>query len=227
MDKKVKIVYRVAFYLLGLLLLSAGSIFSINSGLGVSPVNALPYAVSVVSGVKLGTCVTAIFSLYIIVQVVLLRSEFKPVNLLQIVFSTLFGVFVNAVKSMLGSFCFPTYFGRLAMMCISIILVSLGLLFYLSADIVPMPMEGMTMTITKRLKRFSFHNVKIVIDSVSVLLACVITLAGLGGITGVREGTIIAAIVTGKVLALISKPLKPKLERICFVTIAPDTKSIK
>lgn len=33
---------------------------------------------------------------------------------------------------------------------------------------------------------------------------------------GVREGTVIAAVVTGKVFALVKKSLSPLVQRICF-----------
>ncbi len=212
-----KNIYRVAIYLLGLFILAAGSICAVNSNLGVSPVNSLPYALSLASGIELGTCVTAVFLAYILVQAALLRREAKPVQLaLQLVFSMIYGAFVNLMKALLGGFSIPGYPGRLMMTCVSILFVSLGLTFYLSADIVPMPMEGMTLVITKVLRRFKFHNVKIVVDSANVLIACIVSFAALGALAGIREGTVIAAVITGRVISMISKPLRPHLERLCF-----------
>lgn len=107
---------------------------------------------------------------------------------------------MNFAKYLVGSFSIPTYFGQLRMLCISMLLVPAGLSLYLSADIVPMPMEGMTQALTKKLARFPFHRVKIVVDSACVLLAIAVSLIGLGRLNGIREGTVIAALITGKVL---------------------------
>lgn len=43
-------IYRVLIYVLGLVFLAFSVAFAINSDLGISPVNSLPYAISLVSG---------------------------------------------------------------------------------------------------------------------------------------------------------------------------------
>ncbi|MDR2909373.1 MAG: DUF6198 family protein, partial [Oscillospiraceae bacterium] len=194
-----RMIFRLFFYLLGLLLLALGVAFSVNSGLGVSPTNSLPYAVSAVSGVTMGACVTLVFCCYILLQILLLRRRFKPVNLLQIVFSSLFGVFVDFAKGLLGSFTLPGYAGRLGMLAASIFIVAVGLVFYLSAELIPMPMEGLALAVhQKLLAKMQFHQVKIVVDSLSVLSALLVTLLGTGAVDGVREGTVISALLIGK-----------------------------
>ena len=86
---------RVVFYCIALFFMALGVAFSANSDLGISPVNSLPYVISDIVKMQPGTCVTIVFCSYILVQIILLRREFNPVNLFQIVFSTIFGYFVN------------------------------------------------------------------------------------------------------------------------------------
>ena len=57
----MKFVKRIVIYLAGLFFVALGVAFSVNSNLGVSPVNSLPYVVSRILGKDLGTCVTVIF----------------------------------------------------------------------------------------------------------------------------------------------------------------------
>ena len=110
---------RVLFYCIALFFMALGVAFSANSDLGISPVNSLPYVISDIVKMKPGTCVTIVFCFYILVQILLLRKEFNPVNLFQIVFSTIFGYFVNFTKWMVGDFLFPGgYIGRLGMQCL-------------------------------------------------------------------------------------------------------------
>jgi len=215
-ERRQKLVYRILSYILGLLLLAFGVAFSVNSGLGVSPTNSLPYVVSAVSGIDLGIAVVIVFSVYILIQIILLRKEFKLINLLQLAFSTVFGYFVNFARLILGDFALPTYFGQLVMLAVSIVLIALGLVFYLTAELVPMPMEGMSLAISKKLPRFQFHQIKICVDSLSVATAALIALTATGGITGVREGTVISALVIGKVMQIMMKPLKPVIRSVCF-----------
>ena len=147
----MQFVIRVGVYCLGVLLLAFGVAVSVNSNLGVSPVNSLPYVISKILNVQLGSCVTAVFCSYIVLQILILRREFQPVNLLQILFSTLFGYFVDFAKLVLGDFAIPTYAGKLVMLAVSIVLIALGILRYMDAQLVPMPMEGLTASIAKKL----------------------------------------------------------------------------
>ena len=67
--------------------MAIGVTFSVKSNLGVSPVNAIPYVVSLISGLDQGLCVSVIFCSYIILQVFILKKDFtnymrKPIWLL-------------------------------------------------------------------------------------------------------------------------------------------------
>ena len=187
---------RVLFYCIALFFMALGVAFSANSDLGISPVNSLPYVISDI--VK------------------------NPVNLFQIVFSTIFGYFVNFTKWMVGDFLFPGgYIGRLGMQCVGIVFVAFGVFLYLDVDLVPMPMEGMTMAIAKKAGQ-PFTKVKTIVDCAVVLLGVILTVVFLHLIpfrdpgVRIREGTILAALVTGKVIAIIRKPLSPIIQKICF-----------
>lgn len=206
--------YRILIYALGLLFLAFSVAFAINSDLGMSPVNSLPYAISLVSGVQLSTCVIIVFSFYILLQIVLLGKNFKWYNLFQLAFSTLFGYFVDFAKWALGDFCLPTYFGRLGMLAISIVLISIGISLYIDAKLIPMPMEGLTLALSDRL-HVKFHNMKIIVDCIVVGLAAALSLLFLHRLEGVREGTIISALLVGKAIALMQRWIQPLVGRIC------------
>ena len=208
-------VIRVLIYCLGLLSLAFGVAFSVNSNLGVSPVNSLPYVISRILNVQMGTCVTAVFCFYILLQILILGRKFHPVNLLQILFSTIFGYFVDFAKMVLGDFAIPTYFGQLTMLAISIPLIALGIVLYMDAQLVPMPMEGLSSCLAEKFG-VSFPNMKTIIDCLVVGIGLILCFAFLGGLDGLREGTIITAVVTGKVIAIFKKPLSPILKKICF-----------
>ena len=211
----VQFVIRVLIYCLGLLSLAFGVAFSVNSNLGVSPVNSLPYVISRIVNVQMGTCVTAVFCFYILLQILILGRKFNPVNLLQIVFSTIFGYFVDFAKMVLGDFTIPTYFGQLTMLAISIPLIAVGIVLYMDAQLVPMPMEGLSSCLADKFG-VSFPNMKTIVDCLVVGIGLVLCFVFLGKLDGLREGTIITAVVTGKVIALIKKPLSPILKKICF-----------
>ena len=104
---------RILLYCVGLMFLAFGVAFSVNSNLGVSPVNSLPYVISLILKVDLGRCIIGVFITYMIVQIIIKRREYKWINLTQLIFSTIFGYFADFAKGVMHGFVIPTYFGRL------------------------------------------------------------------------------------------------------------------
>lgn len=216
-EKKVKILKRILIYIIGLFCLALGVAFSINSKLGVSPVNSLPYIISLITGKEIGLCVIGVFSLFIVIQILILRSEFKWINLTQIIFSTIFGYFVDFAKFILGDFSIQTYAGQLLMLAISILLVALGVCLYLDVKLVKMPMEGMTSAVKEKiLKKLAFHDVKVIMDCTVVAIGIVVSLVFLKGIVGIREGTVLCALLVGKIMKPMQMALVPMIEKACF-----------
>ena len=205
---------RLGIYTLGLLILAFGIALAVNCKLGVSPVSSLPYVVSLIFNVSLGTCTTIVYATYVLLQMVLLR-KFQPTLLLQLVFSTIFGWFVDGAKYVLGDFCLPTYFGQLAMLAASIVLIGFSLVLYIDVKLAPMPAEGLVGCLADKLGR-PFSQMKTAFDCTSVLVAAVLSLIFLGGLVGIREGTVLTALLVGKMMGVLRKFVGPVIRKVCF-----------
>ena len=211
-----KLLAEICVYCVGLFILALGVAFAINSDLGISPVSSWAIAVHLVSGIGAGFSMTLFFIGCILFQIVLLRKAFKWVNLTQIVFSFLFGFFVDAAIWIVGDFGIPTYIGQLVMLSISMILIAIGLSVYLEAKLVSLPSEGVILAIIQKYPKFSFHRVKIIMDCLLVAMAMGTTLIFMGGIYGVREGTVIAAVAIGKIIPFVRKIVVSILGKLQF-----------
>ena len=205
---------RLGIYTLGLLILAFGIALAVNCELGVSPVSSLPYVLSLIFNVSLGTCTTIVYATYVLLQMVLLR-KFQPALLLQLVFSTIFGWFVDGAKYVLGDFCLPTYFGQLAMLAASIVLIGFSLVLYIDVKLAPMPAEGLVGCLADKLGR-PFSQMKTAFDCTSVLVAAVLSLVFLGGLVGIREGTVLTALLVGKMMGVLRKFAGPVIRKVCF-----------
>ncbi len=201
-------------YILGLFILALGVAFSINSQLGVSPVNSLPYVISLITGQDMGKVVICVFSFYILLQLLILRKEFKWINLTQLIFSTIFGYFVDFAKYLLGDFTLPTYGGQLVMMAIGIILIALGISLYMNAGFINMPMEGFTEAVSKKVfKKLTFQDVKVIIDCLVVGIGIILSWLFLGRIEGIREGTVLSALLVGLIMKKFQKVIEPLMNK--------------
>ena len=196
------IIKRVLVYCIGLFFMAMGVTFSVKSNLGVSPVNSIPYVISVITGINQGLWVSIIFSSYIGLQYFILRKDFKLHSLLQIVFASIFGYFVSFTNTIFY-FQSPTpYILKLGLIGISMICMAVGIFLHLEAKIIPMPPEGVMLAIKQKTK-FEFHNIKIGFDTVAVLTSCLISFIFLRKIIGAREGTLMAALFIGKIIGFL------------------------
>ncbi|MDR2006413.1 MAG: DUF6198 family protein [Acidaminococcales bacterium] len=211
-----KLFFRILIYSAGLFCLAFGVAFGVNAGLGIPPVNSIPYVLSLVTKIEMGICVLFIFSSWVFIQYIILRKNFKWIDLTQVVFSSLFGYFVYFARSALGDFEIPTYAGKLAMVAISIVLYAVGVAMYVNTKLVNMPMEGLVVAITSVLPGKSFHQVKIVVDCTVVFIAAMLSLTAMGVVYGVREGTVLCALLVGPLMRPVQKVLNPVIDKICF-----------
>lgn len=203
---------RVLSYCLGLLLLAFGVTFSVRSNLGVSPVNSIPYVLSILTGMDQGMVTTGVFCFYVLLQFLILKREMKPINLLQIVFASVFGYFVTCSNYLWSWLPTPElYVVKLLFLLVSMGLVAFGLMLYLAADIVPQPAEGVILAIHRK-TGIEFSKMKVLFDSTVVMLAALISVIGLGRLQGVREGTVIAAICIGKILGVLNQKYRKSIE---------------
>lgn len=212
MNLKSKLQVRhIIIYCLGLFVMALGVSFSVKSNLGVSPVNSIPYVVSVITGIEMGICTTAVFVGFIAIQICIMRKEFKSSNLLQIICSSLFGFFVTLANFVTqGLPQFDNYIVRLGYLVISMVLVAGGILLYLTPDILSLPGEGVMQAVSLKINK-PLSTAKIGFDSAVVVIAAILSLVFLKRLDGVREGTIIAAIGVGQFLRVFTKLWKEKI----------------
>ena len=209
----LKLTARVGVYSVGMFILALGVALSINADLGISPVSSWAIAVHMASGIGAGLSKSLFFVLCILVQIAILRKNFRWIDLTQIIFSFMFGLFLDAAIWIIGDLASPSYAGQLVMLGISIVLISTGLAVYLAARLVSLPAEGIIDALMKKYPKLTFQKIKVTKDSILVLLAIATTLIFMGGIYGVREGTVLSALLVGRlappIRRVVDKALKP------------------
>lgn len=149
--------------------------------------------------------------LYILIQVALLRNDFERRQYLQLVVGTIFSFFVD-FSMMLVNFVNPVgYVNQMALLLFSCVVVAFGVLLEVQTEIVYLPADGIIVAISKVLKK-EFSTVKPFIDTSMVLIAAVLSVVFLGYLAGVREGTIISALIIGPIVKILKKYLDSYIE---------------
>lgn len=199
-------------------MLSLGAIFVVNSDLGASPVQAVPLVASLITGLSIGTSFFVILTVFTVLQICILRRDFQWIQLTQILAAFLFGYLVDFSNFLVGEVRIPGYFGQLLMLGIGILLTASGVTLHMRARIVNLPPEALTAAITSKIPNGVFHKVRIVQDSALVVIAAVLSLLFLNGLYGVREGTVLSAVLVGKCIQYTNRLWVPLLEKLGFQT---------
>jgi uncharacterized membrane protein YczE len=190
---------RLLLYFLGNFVLALGVTVAVRSDLGITPVNSIAFVASRVFAVDHGLMTACVYGGYVLIQFAILRKEFHPINFLQIAVAMLFGSFVSITNRLL-SFPTPEAYGlRILLMAASVVLIALGIVLYLRANLLPQPAEGLMLAIQKKI-HWKVHNVKLSFDSAIVAIAAALSLIAVHHVIGIREGTLIAMLGVGKVM---------------------------
>jgi len=204
---------RLLLYLLGNFVLAFGVAVAVKSDLGITPVNSIAYAASRIFSIDHGLMTAMVYCGYVLIQFAILRKEFHLSGFLQIGVAWLFGLFVSLGNHILS---FPTpeaYWVRIALMLASVVIIALGILLYLRANLLPQPAEGLMLAIQKK-TRWKLHNIKLIFDFTVVATAAALSLITVHRVIGIREGTLIAMLGVGKVMGFFSGPLGKRIDVI-------------
>lgn len=200
------LVLRCCLLCLGLLIMSFWVALSIRAGLGTSPISSLPYVVSRITPLTVGTATIFLHVALILLQVLLLRRRYDPFQLLQLPVALLFGYLTDFSVWAVSGLPVPSYPAQWALCVLGILLVGIGVSFEVTARVVTLAGEGMVLALCRAFP-LKFGNVKISFDVTLVLLASALSLLCLGRLEGVREGTVAAALCVGLVARWVNRPM--------------------
>ena len=217
---------RYVCYFVGLYILAFGISMIFLSGTGTSPISSWAFVMDKNTSLSAGTYTFIINMAMVVGQVLILRKHGlrreKWNILLQIPFSALFGIFIDSARSIiqwtldtLGIDTMP-YWGSLMMLFLGIIIQSYGVFLEVRPHVTMMSAEAFVNYFCSRAHK-EFGACKVWFDVSLVLLAVVcsigfacwhtesITLQTItdGAFDAVREGTLLAALLVGRIVTLI------------------------
>ncbi len=205
---------RLLLYLAGLFIMAFGVSASIMSNLGVSPIDTIPYVTSEILKIDMGICTTAIFTCYVLLQILLLGRKFPKRNILQIAVSAVSGAFIS-ITNRLAAAILPEATGYGIQLCyvvLSMALLGFGIFLYVETDIMSLPAEGVAQALAIRAKR-PMSTMKIFFDWSVVAVSAVLSICFLKEFRGIREGTLIAAFGVGLFIKLYTRCFQKPLQK--------------
>ena len=199
MNNKMKpaILKRYLLLLAGLSVMAFGVAFSIRADLGTSPISSVPYVISLFAPLTVGNVTILMHCVFILMQILILRRNYHPIQLMQLPVAVFFGYLTDlGVWAVQGITC-HTYWQQWIVCLIGILLVAAGVSLEVKAGVVVLAGEGVVLAVCRVLPKIKFGYMKVGFDVTLVITACILSFAFLGGLRGVREGTVAAALLVG------------------------------
>lgn len=167
---------------------------------------------SLLTPFTVGTATIMMHVVLILLQILLLRRRYDPIQLIQLPVALVFGSLTDFSVWAIQRIPCQSYPMRWVLCIVGILLVGVGVSFEVTANVVTLAGEGMVLAICKVFP-LKFGDVKIGFDVTLVVIASLLSLLFLGRLEGVREGTVAAAFFVGLVARQINKPMRRFAEK--------------
>ncbi|MEE0775324.1 MAG: DUF6198 family protein [Merdibacter sp.] len=196
---------RLVWFSAGILINSFGIVLITKGALGTSQISSIPYVLSLqMPSISFGMFSFIMNMVYIVLQALLLRRQFKPIQLLQIVVNVVFSASIDVFMAMLSFYAPQQLFTRVLSAVAGCIVLAFGISVEVAPDLIMVPGEGIVAAISKVSGR-RFGSVKVVFDVTLILIAALLSWLFFGNIVGVGVGTLLSAVSVGQFVNLINR----------------------
>lgn len=201
-----EITARLIVTFFGLFMLALGIDLTILADLGTDALTSPALAASTLLEphspfFTVGNTLICLHVLLVLMQIALLRRNYDPVQLLQVLMSLTLGFMVDALLPCVKQLPVQDYPAQLGYTLLACVVCAFGIFSFVKANLLPLPAEGFCVALSRTFK-LKFSLVKVGLDCAMVLIAVGFSLMFLGTVVGVREGTLICASTIGLIIGL-------------------------
>ncbi|MCI8415409.1 MAG: YitT family protein [Ruminiclostridium sp.] len=205
---------RYVLFIISLFFAALGVAVTKHGELGVSPISSVANVMSdQFTALSLGEWLILWNCVLILGQVVVRRREFETVQLLQVPLSFLFGWFTDFGSWLVAGIPVEVYPVRLLLVLAGTVILGFGISLAVLANVVMNSGEAFVKALSDKLW-MNFGNVKIGFDVFCVVLAVLLSLLFFHRVVGTREGTVLAALLTGQVVKFFVKRVRKPVEKL-------------
>lgn len=195
-------VKRLGLYFLGILVLGFGIVLNTKTGLGVAAINSVPYGISEMTSLSLGTATTILYIIFVAIQIMIYRKiDFKVI--LQIPFSYFMGYVIDFYDSLLN-FTIVSLPIAFILLGIAIVATALGAYVVVTLDLIPNPADGMVKALSQVINK-EFGKTKLLFDCTMMIFTIMITYVFSGSVIGIGVGTVLSAGLIGQIIVIYNR----------------------
>lgn len=193
---------RLPQYFLGLLAMALGVVLIKRAEIGISPLSAIPAAVSNITPFTLGNTTIAFHVCCVLLQVLVVRKvDVKTVLILPL--AVVFGYIIDLFMFLLPLSGMALWL-RVLVCFAGIVFTGLGIVVIVGADLMLPAPDAFLRAVSARF-RVPLSKVKIAGDALWVVITLVIELVSSGRIVSIGVGTVLSVLLTGKFVGVFNR----------------------
>lgn len=193
----MEILKKWFYFVIGVLINSFGIALITKGALGTSPISSVPYVLSLqFSSFSFGMTTFLINSIFILIQIVLLKKNFKPLQFLQFGVNILFSSFIDFSMSLLSFLELSNIWMQMLTLLLGCLVLAIGINFEVAPKIMFVPGEGAVQAISDTFHT-NFSKTKVAFDTTLMGIALLLSFLFFGHLNGLGIGTIISALIVG------------------------------
>ncbi len=195
---------RFLIFFFGLCSLSLGIAIVTHAGLGTGTISLLAFLLTKLTGLSMGFFVFLTNVFFFVLQILVDHKNVWIKAFRQLPICFIFGMIFD-VAMMITSVMVPqTYTHQILMVLLGTTFTGLGVASMVFARLAILPPEGLVLSIMQRWGG-SFGHLRMGLDLFLVAITVILSLMSYGTIVGLREGTVITALLSGQLAKVFLK----------------------
>lgn len=210
--KNITWIWRILFYISGIIILSIGLTLNTKSGLGVSPVISIPFSIATILNLNFGVTTFVAYVVFIFIQAFINRDHKKWKYILQVPFTLFLSTMLSLFAKLLD-FHYTHLWQNLILLFFGIIATAIGVSMIVNMKLVLNPADGLAKSVGYLLKKDLGFG-KNALDITCVIITSTIGLVLGGKIVGIGIGTLIAMIAVGRIISVFNRICKDRMDKL-------------
>lgn len=210
MKNKV-LVKKILLFAVGIFVMALGVSLSVKADLGVSPISCVPYVYSLALPLTLGELTILLNLFFILMQMLVLRKNYHLAQLVQLPIVIVFGYCIDFTLHLISALHPASYIEQALLCLVACAVLAFGIFLLLKTHLTYLPLDGLVIAISKTYQK-EFGKIKISLDSSMVIIGTISSFVLLSRLEGIREGSLVAAVLVGALIKFYSHKL-PMIEK--------------
>lgn len=189
---------RYMYFMIGLALSSFGTVLVTKGNLGTSQISSVPYVMNLEFPMLSFGIWTFIWNmLFIVIQIILLRRNFKPIQFLQIIANIIFSVLIDVSGVCLSWLDANNVIIRVLCLILGCMILAFGITVEVAPDVIVVPGEGIVKALAF-VSNVEFGRMKVYFDVTLIIIATILSFVFFHTLNGVGVGTVVSALTVGR-----------------------------